>query len=692
MLPPDASEHLITTSSLDPTLHSNWGKIHENVTILFVSINLDYKEDMMQEADSGALIEDLNYIFSLLDSVLDQHTECYKVETVCNVYVVSAGVPSACEQHAQAAAALACHMAALLDQFLPPSGKAVSWQMGLHSGQVFAGIAGRICPRYRLFGDTINTASRMCSVSARGSISASRTHIECLINQRLQIPADLRSNVTVPLECWLRRDNAHGVEESVVECHDVLQHVDHVVLHLSGCQNIKGKGVMEVWSLRPLIKALKQVPSAEEANHSNGAETGDVGLRASASMSTTPGDHQRQTSGQQSKPDNTLPLLPHSEIGGPRTRVEIDSKDNKQDILHSQTATTSSHTAATSVCGLSGAGRSVYGDNDLALGGRGRGEGQARGYSRVADGRALVGPRLRHRKSAGVTSGESSFSEVSLGDSLDDMHSIMLSCDPDSIVLSCEEETAALLLACGSNGQGGWPKEHSSNGSLERISFRRRCIASLPRTFVAVVCVGTLSGVLLFLEMDILMSHPRLRPAAILALCCWGIIVVAGLVLGCIYYSSTSTGSKTVNRSQLSYHLQVVSSTLAALSLYFLINFQYLERLSHWGGESGKEWSGKAISTSETDFAGMLSAINSHWLPRTRGFVYMTSMVSATDAMALFFCKMQVCFDLPMWCALCLVALNIQQTISYFKFAGAGYTLEIKTQDTVQSHQHLQTI
>jgi hypothetical protein len=76
----------------------------------------------------------------------------------------------------------------------------------------------------------------------------------------------------------------------------------------------------------------------------------------------------------------------------------------------------------------------------------------------------------------------------------------------------------------------------------------------------------------------------------------------------------------------------------------------------------------------------MLSAINSHWLPRTRGFVYMTSMVGATDAMALFFCMMQVCFDLPLWCALFLVALNIQQTISYVKFAGAGYTFEIKTQ------------
>ena len=135
-----------------------------------------------------------------------------------------------------------------------------------------------------------------------------------------------------------------------------------------------------------------------------------------------------------------------------------------------------------------------------------------------------------------------------------------------------------------------------------------------------------------------------------------------------------------VYRSQLSYHLQVASSTLAALSLYFLINFHYLERLSHWGGESGKEWSGKAISTSETDFAGMLSAINSHWLPRTRGFVYMTGIVSHQDLMPLFFCMMQVCFDLPLWCALCLVALNIQQTISYLKFAGADYALEIKTQ------------
>jgi hypothetical protein len=237
------------------------------------------------------------------------------------------------------------------------------------------------------------------------------------------------------------------------------------------------------------------------------------------------------------------------------------------------------------------------------------------------------------------------------------------------------------MLASGSNGQG--PKLQSSNASLERLYFGRRCIASLPRTFVAVVCVGTLSGVLLLLEMDILMSHARLRPAAILALCCWGAMAVAGVVLGCIYYSSTQRGYKSetvVYRSQLSYHLQVASSTLAALSLYFLINFHYLERLSHWGGESGKEGSGKVISTPETDFAGMLSAINSHWLPRTRGFVYMTGIVSPQDPMVLFFCMMQVCFDLPLWCALCLVALNIQQTISYFKFAGADYALEIKTQ------------
>ncbi len=199
----------------------------------------------------------------------------------------------------------------------------------------------------------MNTASRMCSMSARGSISASHAHIECLINQRLQLPADLRSKVTVPLECWLKRDNAQGEEESVVECHGVLQHVDHVELHSSGRHNIKGKGVMEVWSLRPLIKTLKQVPSAEEANHSNGAETDDVGLRASASMFAKPGDNQRQTSGQESKSDITHHLVPHAEIGEKRSRVEKDTENNKQDILHSRTAATSSQTAATSVCGLS---------------------------------------------------------------------------------------------------------------------------------------------------------------------------------------------------------------------------------------------------------------------------------------------------------------------------------------------------
>jgi len=43
------------------------------------------------------------------------------------------------------------------------------------------GIAGRLCPRYRLFGDSINTAARMCSISDFNTITLSRAHMQQLV-------------------------------------------------------------------------------------------------------------------------------------------------------------------------------------------------------------------------------------------------------------------------------------------------------------------------------------------------------------------------------------------------------------------------------------------------------------------------------------------------------------------------------
>lgn len=101
----------------------------------------------------------LNDLYTCFDSIIEGY-DVYKVETIGDAYMVASWNES---KHASEAASMALHLMQEIKYFVIPHRpvEALKLRVGLHSGPCVAGVVGRKMPRYCLFGDTVNTASRM---------------------------------------------------------------------------------------------------------------------------------------------------------------------------------------------------------------------------------------------------------------------------------------------------------------------------------------------------------------------------------------------------------------------------------------------------------------------------------------------------------------------------------------------------
>jgi class 3 adenylate cyclase len=139
----------------------------ESVTVLFADIaGFTPMSERMAPAD---VVKLLNDVFSTFDEMAQRHG-LEKIKTIGDAYMVVGGVPTQRSDHAVAVAEMALEMRAALSRF--GDGK-LSLRIGIHSGPVVAGIIGTAKYSYDLWGDTVNTASRMESHGAPGEIHVS---------------------------------------------------------------------------------------------------------------------------------------------------------------------------------------------------------------------------------------------------------------------------------------------------------------------------------------------------------------------------------------------------------------------------------------------------------------------------------------------------------------------------------------
>lgn len=148
-------------------------EIFESVTIIFNDIPMF--SDICTQCDGMQIVSMLNTMFGIFDHLSDRNS-VYKVETVKDCFVGVAGAPERVKDHAEKIMDMAMDMRDCV-QFVPDPRPGVNThikiRLGSHSGQVVGGIVGNKCPRYCLFGDAMNTSSRMMSFGQEQCIHVS---------------------------------------------------------------------------------------------------------------------------------------------------------------------------------------------------------------------------------------------------------------------------------------------------------------------------------------------------------------------------------------------------------------------------------------------------------------------------------------------------------------------------------------
>jgi len=182
----DRAENLLLNvlpRSIADRLKAQTGTIADHVSsasILFADV-VDFTP-FSEQLPPADVVGVLDHLFSHFDTLAERYG-LEKIKTIGDCYMVAAGVPSPRPDHARALVLMALDMLEAMRSSDDVGHLGLELRVGINSGPVVAGVIGRKRFLYDLWGDAVNTASRMESHGTSGRIQITRATYELLADE-----------------------------------------------------------------------------------------------------------------------------------------------------------------------------------------------------------------------------------------------------------------------------------------------------------------------------------------------------------------------------------------------------------------------------------------------------------------------------------------------------------------------------
>jgi len=151
---------------------------HKDVTVIFVGVH-DFSV-ICAEVESSVLMTLVNELFQIYDKVAED-TRVTKLRTTSDGYLAASGLMKEFGQpvdevaHATRAVLFGLQVLSGIKEYSEHTGLNLSVRVGMHSGEAFSGIVGKIQPQFDIFGDTANVAARIKGLGKPNTVSLSGT-------------------------------------------------------------------------------------------------------------------------------------------------------------------------------------------------------------------------------------------------------------------------------------------------------------------------------------------------------------------------------------------------------------------------------------------------------------------------------------------------------------------------------------